>query len=146
MVINTITTSGRVPHQVGDEVEPVKECGKGMCTFLGKIGWLMIVMIDLYPRVSIRNLPAGLPLRKLGPSRGQARAGGSPEILMASPSDSLSSEALINIDDVPAQRALSGQVGGRRSPAVGSPEKSTTGKIDPGESNPFSRNHQSRSR
>ena len=38
-------------------------------------------------------------------------------------------------DPIPAQRSLSGnQIGGRRSPAVGSPEKSTAGKIDPGKS------------
>jgi hypothetical protein len=42
---------------------------------------------------------------------------------------------LISDDPIPAQRSLSGnQIGGRRSPAVGSPEKSTAGKIDPGKS------------
>jgi hypothetical protein len=41
-------------------------------------------------------------------------------------------------DEAPSQRSLSGnQIGGRRSPAVGSPEKSTTGKIDPGMSPPL---------
>ena len=49
---------------------------------------------------------------------------------------------LIPVDDpAPPQRTMSGnriEVGGRRSPGaagVGSPEKSTAGKIDPGQSN-----------
>lgn len=44
----------------------------------------------------------------------------------------------MNVDDpLPPQKTATGnriEVGGRRSPGVGSPEKSTAGKIDPGES------------
>jgi hypothetical protein len=45
------------------------------------------------------------------------------------------SSVLMTDDPIAPQRSLSGnQIGGRRSPAVGSPEKSTAGKIDPGKS------------
>lgn len=96
-------------------------------------GVLMKVMIDLYPRALIRNLlVVHLLRRRLGLLLGPVLEDGSLEILMVSFPFRI---WLISDDPIPVQRSSSGnQIGGRRSPAVGSPEKSTAGKIDPGKS------------
>jgi len=94
---------------------------------------LMKVMIDPYPRASIRNLRVEhLLRRRLGLLPDPVLEDGSLEILMVRYPFQI---WLISDDPIPAQRSSSGnQIGGRRSPAVGSPEKSTAGKIDPGKS------------
>ena len=93
----------------------------------------MKVMIDLYPRALIRNLLVEhLLRRRLGLLPDLVLEDGSLEILMVSFPLGI---WLKSDDPIPAQRSSSGnQIGGRRSPAVGSPEKSTAGKIDPGKS------------
>jgi hypothetical protein len=93
----------------------------------------MQVMIDLYPRALIRNLLVERLLRRrLDLLLDRVLEGGSRGILMVRPRIRI---RLISDDPIAPQRSLSGnQIGGRRSPAVGSPEKSTAGKIDPGKS------------
>jgi len=85
---NTATNSpisGLAQHQVEAGVEQVKGCGKGMSC--QNDGGLMEVMIDLYPRVSIRNLLVEhLLRRKLGLLLDLVLEDGSRGILMVCPS------------------------------------------------------------